>query len=81
MSLQLSMVMRDVEAAGIMIIGVLEPVDTHTHTNLHFTQRTNPLAAAVSKQQHKSLTKQGYLDFRVQDTNDTLTAKPRRHFC
>ena len=33
MSLQLSMVMSDVEAAGMMIMGVLEPVDTLLHVN------------------------------------------------
>ena len=33
MSLQLSMVMSDVEAAGMMMMGVLEPVDTLLHVN------------------------------------------------
>ena len=33
MSLQLSMVMSDVEAAGMMIMGVLEPADTLLHVN------------------------------------------------
>ena len=33
MSLQLSMVMSDVEAAGMMIMGVLEPVDTLLHVS------------------------------------------------